>query len=805
MRRHATRRPMAEAIVAIVATACAAPSPPAFDAHRGDDSSRALADVLSRLAITDANAEVRGATGAPRIVAATRGGEPALVALDLVSGRVRWRVAVPSATRPEILGDVVLVTTADAWVAIDADTGHVLWRLTPPDPVLFGAARSGTRLFMATGSRDPAAVGHLVALDARNGTSLWTREAPAPLGRPVARGGFVWVPWQRQYLAVLDAADGRERARLRATDHAVEWVDADAAGIVFGDREFMRLTPRYDGTRAASPRLALPIDELPGSPALHPSAFAPLAPVGSVHGRIGIHYALDGSPGVRLWDDRYYFVFYRAVLAFNLAGHPLWARVLDDDVVAAAAAPGGLVAVLASGRVLPLAAQSGADGTAFDFGVALDAADIDATGFAIPASAAPPASPRSGLLSIAIDGDARLLPVRAFAVRQLAALPAPEATRDLLDVYAQRNAPPELLRVVADALQARAAGSEHLVDALATHYDFLERTQPAPLPVIVPALVRARETRAVAGLLEWMGDPETPATMLPGIVGAVADLGDASVVQPLHELLRVYRADSAFAQAPDALVAAARGVVRHDATNGRARVMSIADAPDTSPRLAAALRDLLTEADGQVRAPQAVAVAPPPALPALLGPEQIHATFVEHVADLRACVLEELERDPKLLQVRLAFIVEHDGSTHAWSFVPNRAAFADCLYPRVRDYRFPPFRRSRQVATYRVALRPPATVAQPTTPATTHATWWAHARERAPSSADTVARTPWWRMPDVSVIAIDVPADLPHAETAPASTPTPPAAPSSVPTPVVTDEADDRWWVPTQPPASPAH
>lgn len=805
MRRNATRRAIAAVLVARLASACAAAPPPAFDAHRADDSARGLAEVLSRLATIGADAEGREAPRAPLVVAATHGSAPALVALDLVSGRVRWRAAISSATRPEILGDVVLATTAGAWLALDADTGRVLWRTTPSDPVLFGAARAGARLFLGTGSRDAAAAAHLVALDARSGTPLWTREAPAPLGRPVARGRLVLVPWQRQYLVALDARDGRELARLRAADHAIEWVDGDVAGLVFGDRELMRLDRRYDGTRAASPRLALPIDDLPGSPALHASAFAPVAPTGSAYGRIGVHYALEADAGIRLQDDRYYFVFYRAVLAFDLAGHPLWARVLDHDVVAAAATSGGLLAVLASGRVLALAAETGADGPAFAFGTALDAADIAATAFAIPTPTtppAPPASPRAGLVSIAIDNDARLLPVRAFAVRQLSALPAPEATRDLLDVYAQRNAPPELRRVVADALQARATGSEHLVDALGTHYDFLERTQPSPLPVIVPALVRAREARAVPGLLEWMDDPETPATMLPGIVDAVVALGDASVADPLHDLLRVYHADSAFSHAPEALVAAARGVLRHDAIGGRAKVASIAQALDTSPQLAAALRDLLGEAEAPAQVSEVVAAVPAPVLPALLGSEQIHATFVEHVADLRACVLQELERDPKLAQVRLAFIVENDGSAHAWSFVPNRAEFADCMYPKVRDYRFPAFRRSRQVATYLVAVRPPATVARPAASTSTAATWWSQAEQRAPTTTDAALRTPWWRTPDISVIAIDIPTAPPRpaASTAPPEAP----APTIQPTPTTDDTTNDRWWLPVPPSASPA-
>ena len=141
-------------------------------------------------------------------------------------------------------------------------------------------------------------------------------------------------------------------------------------------------------------------------------------------------------------------------------------------------------------------------------------------------------------------------------------------TRDLLDIYAQSTTPPELKAEVADALRVRRSGLEHLVDALMARYDFLEQTRPAPLSVIVPALVEARETRALPQLLERMVDPETPLPVLPVVIDAVAALGDSTAVEPLLAFLRLYRADSAFARRARS---AARGGARRARACGRRR------------------------------------------------------------------------------------------------------------------------------------------------------------------------------------------------------------------------------------------
>ena len=48
-------------------------------------------------------------------------------------------------------------------------------------------------------------VGHVVAMDARSGGERWRHEVQGVFGQPAAAGGLVFVPWERQNIAVQNA------------------------------------------------------------------------------------------------------------------------------------------------------------------------------------------------------------------------------------------------------------------------------------------------------------------------------------------------------------------------------------------------------------------------------------------------------------------------------------------------------------------------------------------------------------------------------------------------------------------------
>jgi hypothetical protein len=348
-----------------------------------------------------------------------------------------------------------------------------------------------------------------------------------------------------------------------------------------------------------------------------------------------------------------------------------------------------------------------------------------------------------------------------------------------------------------------------LVDALAARYDFLEQSRPAPLAVIVPALTEAHETSAVPRLVERMLDHETPLGVLPAVVHAVVELGDDGVLVPLLSFLRLYRADSTFAAQPEALIEAARGVLVHGGDQGPELLASVTADGRASSELASRISALEQER----RAPQAaetpvvVADAASPRLPLKLSQDAVDATFAEHIDDLRACIIDELGRNPELALLRIAFIAESDGSTHALSFAPNTPAFVDCLYPKVAAYRFPRFSAGRVVARYAVALRAHSSELVPATSSVEESPWWDwYATRPRPASSGS---DPWWR----SQQPLAAPAGPTERTTAVAATvstsaarqPEPKAQPPTVtpgvtPAPEATSSsaatAEDAWWQP---------
>ncbi|HMI90050.1 MAG TPA: hypothetical protein VK509_01750, partial [Polyangiales bacterium] len=124
--------------LACVAGGCAGLAP-AFDPRFGDNDDERSARVLKRIAQPgDAPASELG------VVATTDGPVQELIAADLARG-VRFRSKVGGAdSRPELLGDLVLVSAEGELRAFDARDGHARWsRPLEGCARYFGAARDG--------------------------------------------------------------------------------------------------------------------------------------------------------------------------------------------------------------------------------------------------------------------------------------------------------------------------------------------------------------------------------------------------------------------------------------------------------------------------------------------------------------------------------------------------------------------------------------------------------------------------------------------------------------------------------------
>jgi hypothetical protein len=384
-------------------------------------------------------------------------------------------------------------------------------------------------------------------------------------------------------------------------------------------------------------------------------------------------------------------------------------------------------------------------------------------------------------------------------------------------------------------LRSRRTGLEHVIDALLQRYDFLEQTRPAPLAILVPALLDAHEPRALPNLLARMRDHETPLANLPAVVHAVVELGDEQVVPALYAFLRMYRADSTFAEQPDALIEAARGILVHGGQAGVEKLGALLHDGIVTPGLAAGMAELLAPKPATPATAVAAATprAPPVQLPGSLAPQTLRAAFAAHDGDLRACLAPELARNAKLAQVRIALIVESDGSTHAVHVAPAGDDVLDCMYPKLAQLRFPRFRSGRQVVTYVLpAHAPEAVSAQQVATASADDAFWA--LQAAHPRTLPHQTEPWWhsKQPIVALAlprTEEAPSWLPPSTTTPseaaetpeeaepALAPSRPAAPEApaTPAPATTAPAvpagrqgapaaappaapgsEDQWWVP---------
>jgi hypothetical protein len=553
----------------------------------------------------------------------------------------------------------------------------------------------------------------------------------------------------------------------------------------------------------------------------------------------------------------FYFVFYRDVFGFHADGTLAWAQLVDTDVARAQASASGLWLVTEAGILLQLDAATGEPKSPQSLGVRIASADVrpgsqaaasavaGSAGAVAPLGAAPatagepqPAAAgaavadrperarlQASLRRVADDTDARLLPARMLAVDELARLDTASATGDLLAIYAAPNTPAGLRDRIAKRLRERTIGAEYLVAALEQHQDFLEERPAPPLRAIVPGLVTQHETRAVPGLVGQLFDPNTPVSDLGMVVSAIDALSGDAGREPLQRFFAMYKADSALANDPSALVLAAQGLLARNDAPSRTMLEAARDDAGTSAGLREQLASLL--APPKAEAPEAaveVAAAPMEAAPP---PIALRTLLDAARPQLTPCVEEAHARSPKLNTVRMWFVALPDGSVRDVRVTPIDKQLATCLDAKLSSLRLPNDRK--QLVSYQLWLPPPVSEEKPAEPAAS-GEFWARAQQRAPKNARVPEMPPWWQDKNPLFVVMDQqgspvaqqPAAAPASASAvkvptPAMTPEQPmAAPvANAPQPAQAAQpsqlkpapaakqpppAEDAWWVPVQEP-----
>jgi outer membrane protein assembly factor BamB len=699
----------------------------AFSSRFPDNNREHVQAVYSRLPATAPTDRPENALGVPLVAAVRQGAEPAVVLFDLAAGRQLWSADIAATSAPEVLGDVVVVGTANAVVGLDIRTGQRLWSLDTRNMPYMGAARDGDTVVVVLSMGNSGAgarAGHITAVDARGGTERWSHQVVGILGRPAASSSFAFVPWDRQSIAVLDLATGVERARLRATDDVLSWVFAAPQGVYYGSRGAYRWTPSSaSGTRTQSAYLGNPLEGVPGDPPLYRDAF--VASTGTRTARDRIRFAFLPRAGegdtMAVAHDTVYLAYYRFLVAIDVrSGDTRWARMLGPEEGALAPAEGvtgaeaarraqasfsqydidsvtvtsnAVVVIGGDGTVRALDPNTGAVLGTQSLGLPVGAITTDLAGYRATGQGAAPApegTPREQLLALIRDSDNRLVPIRAYLVRLLARREEPEVTRDLLELYRQRSIPGQLREEIATALRNRRNGAQYLVHALegsASHYNFLENRQAPPLDVIAPTLAAMEAREAVPVLLQHLLDHETPMASLPALISAIADLGDATVIPQLQAFVQRYRSDSAFAGERNApLQTAVAAIFRLGDAPARQWLTSLSEDARAHQPLRQSITRLFEEersgGERQSREEQLaqarealtgrinVLRAAVGAYPARLSNEAFEDEWNNHLDELRECAQGVLTRRPDLNEIRITVTVRSEPASGMFQTTP---------------------------------------------------------------------------------------------------------------------------------------
>lgn len=158
-------------------------------------------------------------------------------AFDAADGSVEWeRALAPRGTLegPVVAaGDVVLVTTTDTLVALEATSGETVWRHGDDSPQsdLLEPTVADDRVFVSPTRPDP----HPVCLDLETGTRLWDLDVETGTESPVAVADALYYPLEDGGLVAV-THDGEHLWRLE--DLPVGRVHAAVDGRILATVEY---------------------------------------------------------------------------------------------------------------------------------------------------------------------------------------------------------------------------------------------------------------------------------------------------------------------------------------------------------------------------------------------------------------------------------------------------------------------------------------------------------------------------------------------------------------------------------------
>jgi hypothetical protein len=678
-------------------------------------------------------------------------GQPqSLFVYTLDDGQVLWEKSHKINSKPVIADDLVIFRSGHEIVALHVASGARAWSYPTEAMDFYGVSGASGRVFLTFGLGGETAVGSMrrgviVGVAAGSGLKLWEHEMEnVRMGESAAVGDLVFVPWDKQNVSVLDAASGIETCRIRSKDDVIDFVVSRPEGVFYGARGLYRFDSRsWMGTKEATTHYDVPIEGVPGRPELSTDKLVPRAGLTTARDKIRYFWAPATSQdptSIELTNSMIYLLYYRFLYAFDQhSGELKWVYRNKMDVEHVQVVPGALYLVDKRGSIVMLETEQGRVVNTIETGQNLITGVLDVgrhvVAFTPPET--PPGPLRQDLINLILDNDNRLVPIRKYTLRFLTAIPDPEVTKDLLDVYITKGIPQEMKDVAREMLLTRTSGAAYLVDSMKYHYNYLDETIPPPMGVVAQALVKMDAREGVPGLLQHLMDHETSTEDLREIAFALKQLGDASIIPTLKEFLIRYHADSAFAEQLDTLVILVSTI--HDLGDQADRdfLTEMMNDPLTLASLAQRIDGVFKDHEKALMAEKAAVEkaaaekaaaekaakqkpdepeAPSKPIPMMLTQKQISETLSGHAAEFAPCIQDYVAKHPNISQIRMKFIITKEGKAEKLMTLPSDPVLSSCLLTKIVKVEFPPIKSLKQNAQYVIAIKKSAEEEEPEWP-----------------------------------------------------------------------------------------
>lgn len=705
-----------------------------FPENKADD----LKKVTSRIK-NHGELSISNSTGSPLAIMTVRAPKPGLLAWNVQESKTVWQIDIPVNSSITLKQNTIILQTGFHIAAFDAGTGKERWRIPIEEGwSYYGADLAGDIVVVSLGigsSNDGEyANGKLIAFRLADGRRIWENlTGNGLLGKPAATEKFVFVPWKKKQIAILQLDSGEEVSRIRADDYTVNFVLATQQDVFYGTNAteqhtaslFKLDSTSVTGKRVQSNTFTPQISPVPNQPSFYADTFDKPSLELSTSDRIRFYWlAKKNNTPIRFHSNVYYLHYWRYIIAFDATTHRVrWTYMSNEDLHTLHAVKDGIFAITTSGTIHYADAKTGKTDWFQKSHISPVNVAFDVYGYVPRFSPSKRPNPRDGLKKIITDKDSRMLPARIYATDLLSDIDDSNITGDLLELYEDATLPTALQKKIVERLAERESGADALIASLNVRYDFLNQTSAPPMGVIAPALANMEAQNALDGLMKQLLDYETPTENIEPIASAILRLGDETVVAPLFDFVVLYHADSSFIGNEDALARVCEIILKFGKHSYKKEIANIRDDSQTLPQLKKLLLTILDPNADQkamaaaIRKAQEAEIERQRALelkaaqefanrPYFLSREQISKSISQHGQQLRPCIKNALEKRLNIHQVRMKFSISGaTGKAIGLQVLPSDIpGLQQCLSDALSAIRFPKFKNVRQSASHTIRI-----------------------------------------------------------------------------------------------------